>query len=89
MDGNDEIEYREFLVAATNVKQLTTNNKLQAAFLRLDMEGQGITSAETIIKVLNISEAEAPEIHRIVKEVSYNGLSEISFEEFVCMMKGL
>ena len=39
MDGNDEIEYREFLVAAMNVKQLTTNNKLQAAFLRLDMEG--------------------------------------------------
>merc|ERR1712127_132425 len=91
-DDSGFIDYSEFVVAAMNEKQLTTNDKLQAAFKMFDKDGSGIISADEIKEVLcfggsNSISNQAVDI--IIKQVDENGDGEISFEEFVTMMKKL
>ena len=51
-DGSGFIDYSEFVVAAMNEQQLTTNDKLQAAFKMFDKDGSGIITADEIKEVL-------------------------------------
>ena len=89
-DKSGFIDYSEFVVAAMNENQLTTNEKLQAAFKMFDKDGSGIISPEEIKEVLSFGGTNAlskEAIDAIVKQVDENGDGEISFEEFVDMMK--
>ena len=89
-DGSGFIDYSEFVIAAMNEKQLTTNDKLQAAFKMFDKDGSGIISADEIKEVLQFggaNELSAAAVDQIIKQVDENGDGEISFEEFVIMMK--
>ena len=89
-DRSGFIDYSEFVVAAMNENQLTTNEKLQAAFKMFDKDGSGIISPEEIKEVLSFGGTNAlskEAIDAIVKQVDENGDGEISFEEFVDMMK--
>jgi len=89
-DRSGFIDYSEFVVAAMNENQLTTNEKLQAAFKMFDKDGSGIISPEEIKDVLSFGGTNAlskEAIDAIVKQVDENGDGEISFEEFVDMMK--
>lgn len=51
-DNSGFIDYSEFVVAAMNEKQLTTNEKLTAAFKMFDKDGSGVISADEIREVL-------------------------------------
>lgn len=51
-DNSGFIDYSEFVVAAMNEKQLTTNEKLTAAFKMFDKDGSGVISADEIRDVL-------------------------------------
>ena len=51
-DRSGYIDYSEFVVAAMNERQLTSNDKLQAAFKMFDKDGSGIISADEIRDVL-------------------------------------
>jgi len=89
-DKSGFIDYSEFVVAAMNENQLTTNEKLQAAFKMFDKDGSGIISPEEIKEVLSFGGTNTLSkgaIDAIVKQVDENGDGEISFEEFVDMMK--
>jgi len=89
-DKSGFIDYSEFVVAAMNENQLTTNEKLQAAFKMFDKDGSGIISPEEIKEVLSFggtNQLSKGAIDAIVKQVDENGDGEISFEEFVDMMK--
>jgi Ca2+-binding EF-hand superfamily protein len=89
-DKSGFIDYSEFVVAAMNENQLTTNEKLQAAFKMFDKDGSGIISPEEIKEVLSFggtNQLSKASIDAIVKQVDENGDGEISFEEFVDMMK--
>jgi calcium-dependent protein kinase len=91
-DGSGFIDYSEFVVAAMNESQLTTNDKLQAAFKMFDKDGSGIITADEIKEVLQFggtNTLNAQAIDAIIKQVDENGDGEISFEEFVAMMKKL
>lgn len=71
-----------------NEKQLTSNDKLQAAFKMFDKDGSGVISADEIKEVLGFGgNLDAKSIDQIIKQVDENGDGEISFEEFVAMMK--
>ena len=48
IDSNGLIDYSEFVVAAMSQSQLTTSDKLQAAFRRFDKDGSGIITSEEI-----------------------------------------
>jgi calcium-dependent protein kinase len=89
-DGSGFIDYSEFVVAAMNEQQLTTNDKLQAAFKMFDKDGSGIITADEIKEVLQFggtNQLNAAAINAIIRQVDENGDGEISFEEFVAMMK--
>ena len=89
-DGSGFIDYSEFVVAALNESQLTTNDKLQAAFKMFDKDGSGIITADEIKEVLQFggtNQLNATAINAIIKQVDENGDGQISFEEFVAMMK--
>jgi calcium-dependent protein kinase len=51
-DNSGFIDYSEFVVAAMNEKQLTSNDKLQAAFNMFDKDGSGVISSDEIKDVL-------------------------------------
>jgi len=91
-DRSGFIDYTEFVVAATSQKNLTSQEKLHAAFRMFDKDGSGIISADEIREVLcfggsNSLTTEA--VDAIIKQVDENGDGEIQFEEFVAMMTGL
>ena len=91
-DNSGFIDYTEFVVAATSQSNLTSQEKLHAAFRMFDKDGSGIISADEIREVLcfggsNSLTAEA--VDAIIKQVDENGDGEIQFEEFVTMMTGL
>jgi calcium-dependent protein kinase len=87
-DNSGYIDYSEFVVAAMNEKSLTTNDKLQAAFKMFDRDGSGVISADEIKEVLGFNgNLDKNAIDLIIKQVDENGDGEISFEEFVNMMK--
>jgi calcium-dependent protein kinase len=91
-DNSGFIDYTEFVVAATSQQNLTSEEKLRAAFNMFDKDGSGIISADEIREVLcfggaNSLSAEA--VDAIIKHVDENGDGEIQFDEFVTMMTGL
>ena len=89
-DNSGFIDYSEFVVAAMNEKSLTTNDKLQAAFKMFDKDGSGVISADEIKEVLGFNgNLDKSAIDLIMKQVDENGDGEISFEDFVSMMKSV
>ena len=52
-DKSGFIDYSEFVVAAMAENQLTTNEKMQAAFKMFDKDGSGIISGDEIREVLS------------------------------------
>jgi len=89
-DKSGFIDYSEFVVAAMAESQLTSNDKLQAAFKMFDKDGSGIISGDEIREVLSFggtSTMSKEQIDVIIKQVDENGDGEISYEEFVDMMK--
>ena len=91
-DRSGFIDYSEFVVAAMNERQLTSNDKLHAAFKMFDKDGSGIISADEIKEVLQFGGANSMSseaVDKIIKQVDENGDGEISFDEFVAMMKNL
>lgn len=51
-DNSGFIDYTEFVVAAMNEAEMTSNEFLQAAFKMFDKDGSGIISADEIKSVL-------------------------------------
>jgi len=91
-DNSGFIDYTEFVVAATNQSNLTSTEKLRAAFRMFDKDGEGTISAEEIREVLCFGDQNTLTIEAvdaIIKQVDENGDGEIQFEEFVTMMTAL
>ena len=87
-DNSGFIDYSEFVVATMNAKALTTNEKLRAAFNMFDKDGSGVISSDEIKEVLGFGgNLDSEAIDLIMKQVDDNGDGQISFEEFVSMMK--
>ena len=89
-DKSGFIDYSEFVVAAMNENQLTTNEKMQAAFKMFDKDGSGIISADEIREVLSFGGTNTLTkvvLDAIIKQVDENGDGKISYEEFVDMLK--
>jgi calcium-dependent protein kinase len=89
-DNSGFIDYSEFVVASMNEKNLLTNEKLEAAFKMFDKDGSGLITGDEIKEVMCAQGGLAEDaVKEIIKQVDDNGDGEISFEEFVQMMKSL
>jgi len=87
IDGNGSIDYTEFVMATMNEKELTSNQRLTAAFKLFDKDGSGAISPDEIKTVLGIDSATEGQLAALIKEVDENGDGEIQFEEFCKMMQ--
>ena len=91
-DNSGFIDFTEFVIAATSQQNLTSQEKLHAAFKMFDKDGSGIISAEEIRQVLCFGDTQSlsvEAVEAIIRQVDENGDGEIQFEEFVTMMTTL
>lgn len=91
-DRSGYIDYSEFVVAAINQKTLTSNDRLQAAFKMFDKDNSGIISKDEIKEVLSFGgtqELDSSALDTIIQQVDENGDGEISFLEFVAMIRSI
>jgi len=88
LDGNNCIDYTEFVMATMNEKDLITNEKLKAAFRLFDKDNSGTISPEEIRKALGIDSSDK-HLNDLIAEVDENGDGEIQFDEFCNMMRKL
>jgi len=89
IDGSGTIDYTEFVAAAMQMEQLTTDSKLKKAFGLFDTDGSGLISADEIRAVLGLTDDKEmnSKINEIIDQVDDNGDGEISLEEFKVMMQ--
>ena len=91
-DKSGYIDYTEFIVAATNNSNMTSEDKLRAAFRMFDKDDSGIIDADEIKQVLCFDGANplsTESVDEMIRQVDINGDGEIEFDEFVVMMTGL
>ena len=56
IDGSGTIDYTEFVAAAMEMEQLTTDTKLKKAFGLFDKDNSGLISADEIREVLGLTD---------------------------------
>lgn len=78
IDGNGVIEYTEFVMATMNQKNVSSEDKLKAAFNMFDKDGSGTISPDEIREVLGFdSTISQEELNKIIEEVDENKDGEI------------
>eukprot|EP00946_MAST-07B_sp_MAST-7B-sp1_P003146 g3146.t1 len=84
IDGDGQIDYKEFLVATMKTKHWHTQEKLMKAFDKLDCDNSGFLEREEVLEALGGSEYHIT--HEILEKFDVDGDGRISFEEFENMM---
>jgi calcium-dependent protein kinase len=89
VDKNGFIEYEEFLTATIDCKKLLTEENLKKAFRLFDKDGSGKISSDELKMILTCDHENEEVWKKVISEIDCNGDGEISFEEFVKMMRNL
>ena len=85
-NGSGQIDFTEFLVAASNEEKMLEEQRLENAFNYLDSDHSGYITIEEVKAFLDGSEETGDEIKKIFDEVDVNGDGEISKKEFVSLL---
>ncbi|CAG9329286.1 unnamed protein product [Blepharisma stoltei] len=80
IDGSGDIEYSEFILAATNWNEAAQVEKLRKAFNLYDKSGDGQLSLEELIEA--VPGIEPSEWQKFFKEADVNNDGSLSFDEF-------
>ncbi|CAN0299431.1 unnamed protein product [Ectocarpus sp. 12 AP-2014] len=83
LDGNDSIEWKEFLAATIDRNVFIREDNVRRAFQHFDIEGSGRITVANLVSIFG-SEDHAREI---VGDIDLDGDGEISFDEFRQMME--
>eukprot|EP00931_Biecheleriopsis_adriatica_P043621 TRINITY_DN24931_c0_g1_i1.p1 TRINITY_DN24931_c0_g1~~TRINITY_DN24931_c0_g1_i1.p1 ORF type:complete len:638 (+),score=172.43 TRINITY_DN24931_c0_g1_i1:62-1915(+) len=91
-NGNDGLDFTEFVAAALPRKYYRSEGMLKAAFRALDADGSGEISLEELEEVLledrrGADEEELSSIREVLRAADLDGNGSIDFDEFVEMMK--
>mmetsp|Transcript_18980 Transcript_18980/g.44234 ORF Transcript_18980/g.44234 Transcript_18980/m.44234 type:complete len:813 (+) Transcript_18980:106-2544(+) len=82
-DSKGEINYTEFIAATVKEQHYLQDSVLRAAFHMLDRDQDGFISKQDCAEVVG----SACKVEEIFSEVDENGDGNISFDEFMAMMK--
>ncbi len=88
-DGNDCIDYSEFVTASIDRKKFLSMKRLQQAFKLFDDDGSGGIEITELKKVFAQQNVGDNVWNQMLKEVDDNSDGEISFKEFAEMMTKL
>ena len=94
-DHNGYIEYEEFVRAAIDKEYFLSNDFLKFAFNYFDRDHNGNITLEEIKNLFcqnsnnKYSQEAQNQLKKCFKEIDVNGDGELSFEEFVLMMKNI
>lgn len=94
-DHNDYIEYEEFVRAAIDKEYFLNENFLRFAFNYFDSDQSGAITLEEITNLFyqndkNKKDSKAQEqLRKCFEEIDINGDGELSFDEFMTMMKNI
>merc|ERR1719502_1370144 len=89
VDGSGGIDYTEFVAAALDMKMYSQEEACWNAFIALDKDGCGHITAEDLRASLHSDDLgeTAADMMEIIADVDTNGDGQISFEEFLGMMR--
>jgi calcium-dependent protein kinase len=89
-DGNDYLEYGEFIRAAINRRQFINEKDIKFAFQHFDIDKTGEIEFNEIRNIFG-KYKDNIELHfeKIINEVDLNGDNKISYYEFEMMMKNI
>eukprot|EP00968_Pinguiococcus_pyrenoidosus_P007136 scaffold472_cov264-Pinguiococcus_pyrenoidosus.AAC.2 len=82
LDGNNCLDYNEFLAATMERNLIMRDENIRAAFRAFDKEGRGHLTIQDLVEIFG-SEQHAVEV---LGEIDDNGDGVISFDEFKTMM---
>lgn len=89
-DGSGQIDYTEFIAACLDKRQYIQEDRLWSAFRVFDTDNSGKISKKELSSLLaggKLEDVCRANIDDILKDADRDGDGEISFEEFVAMMK--
>jgi len=95
-DGSGVIDYTEFLAATLDKRVMIQEDVVWAAFRQFDKNGDGVIDKDELRAFLgsnedqdkaNLAELTEKSLQQIMEEVDDNGDGQISFEEFMKMMR--
>lgn len=88
-DQSGYIDYTEFVTAALNEENLLSVERLMSAFKMFDKDNSGSISPGEIKQVLQAGASTIPDatMKTLIKKIDANGDGQISFEEFVQLMR--
>jgi Ca2+-binding EF-hand superfamily protein len=91
LNQSDSIDFGEFVMANIDLKKVVNENRLMQIFTLVDKDGSGTISKDELVAFFNFgSDTESQKyIQNMVNEADKNGDGEISFQEFLDVMKEL
>eukprot|EP00927_Polykrikos_kofoidii_P067056 TRINITY_DN62592_c0_g1_i1.p1 TRINITY_DN62592_c0_g1~~TRINITY_DN62592_c0_g1_i1.p1 ORF type:complete len:619 (+),score=128.28 TRINITY_DN62592_c0_g1_i1:26-1858(+) len=90
-DGNDTIEYTEFIAAAMDKQKIMNEEVVWEAFKIFDQDGSGTVTRNELLKILTGTKGKArgdKAIDKFLDEYDQTGDDVIDFNEFMSMLKG-
>jgi calcium-dependent protein kinase len=86
-DGDGEINYSEFLMAALNRNAMLSNERIEVAFRMFDTDGNGELSIQEVKNLLSLAKpVDEVTVLRALKEVDGRSKGSIKFSEFKALM---
>jgi calcium-dependent protein kinase len=90
VDGDGEINYTEYLMAALNRNAMLTSERLEVAFRMFDLDGNGEISVKELKEMLSLAKAvDEDTVHRALKDLEGKSKPTLAFSEFKQLMAKL
>lgn len=86
LNGNGDLSYSEFSMAAVSREDLLSPPRLKMAFEMFDKQNKGYVTHDELRAAFRLVEMDMDYLNKIIKTVDKDGDGKISFAEFVIMM---
>ncbi|GFP97668.1 calcium-dependent protein kinase 10 [Phtheirospermum japonicum] len=89
VDGNGVLDYGEFVAVTIHLQRIENDEHIRRAFMFFDKDGSGYIELDELRQALvdESGEADLDVVNDIMREVDTDKDGQISYDEFVAMMK--